>query len=390
MMGAEIAITGYSSISALGKLNEEFLNNFMKEEFHEIVNNNGITVRTVDNFKFKEYKTAYSYNKLDSANKYALVVCREALDMAGLTETVKDMKNGVIFATSYCGESLVWNNSEVIKKRGKRYVSPFKWAAGMQSTMSILCREFSIQGYNCCVNEDTVSSLSAIRIAYDLIKSNQVDVMIVAGGDPLDDTMMELYQKAGVMKPDMNKEPAIFARNRSNVIFGEACGVLILENKEKALQRNANILAEIKGVSCSVYSSDREDDNIVYEACDELLKSCNTTINEINFICSGANGNEFCDSMEERGYQKLNEECEHDILVATNKSYTGETVGSAGILSVIHALQAYKTNELHCVHKWVDGKSLNPAYYTAGRLFQNSIICGVGNLGICYAVMVKR
>lgn len=389
-MGAEVAITGYSSISALGKLNEEFLNNFMKEKYHEIETNNGMVARTVDNFNFKEYKTAYSYNKLDSINKYALVACREALDMAGLTETVKDMRNGVIFATSYCGESLVWNNSEIIKKRGKRYVSPFKWAAGMQSTLSILCREFSIQGYNCCVNEDIVSSLSAIRVAYDLIKSNQVDVMIVAGGDPLDDTMMELYQKAGVMKPYKSKELAIYNKNENNVTFGEACGVLILENKEKALQRNANILAEIKGVSCSVRSSEKEEENIVYEACDELLKSCNTTVNDINFICSGANGDEACDAVEERGYQKLNEECDHNILVATNKSYTGETVGSAGILSIIHALQAYETNELHCVHKWNDGKVLNSAYYIASRIFQNSIVCGVGNLGICYAVMVKR
>lgn len=60
--------------------------------------------------------------------------------------------------------------------------------------------------------------------------------------------MKVMYQKEQNL-PDVFSCP--FDKNRRGIILGEGCGFLVLEEKQKAIKREANILAEIVGYGMS-------------------------------------------------------------------------------------------------------------------------------------------
>lgn len=391
-MSADVVITGYSSISALGNLNNEFLEHYKSAKYNEeyLESSEMLKIRPVRDFIFKNYKTRYSYNKLDASNKYALAACNEALEMAQLADCMPLYHNGLLLATSYCGASLIWRNIDTINRRGKRYVSPFKWSAGMQSTLSVLCREFSIQGYNCCINEDIVSSLAAVRIAYDYIKSGQKDIMVIVGVDPLDDIMLQLYQSAGVLVKRKTGQKKIFEEGLDSIILGEACAVLVLESQEHALRRNAKSYGKISGVSVKVERNMSKNHGVVYDTCMDLLNGCNVDLKQVDHICSGANGNTLIDFEEQCGYKKMFETCQNECKIATIKSYTGETVGAGGLLSMIASIIAFQYDFLPCIHSRQNMGALQSDISMVRDKFKRGICCGVGELGQCYAVMMEK
>ena len=106
------------------------------------------------------------------------------------------------------------------------------------------------KGINYGVVSACATGNHAIGNAYKQIKYNDADIMI-AGGSEASITPISIAgfsnMKALTKNSDIKTACRPFDLKRDGFVMGEGAGILVLENKEHAIKRDANILCEIVG-----------------------------------------------------------------------------------------------------------------------------------------------
>jgi 3-oxoacyl-[acyl-carrier-protein] synthase II len=110
------------------------------------------------------------------------------------------------------------------------------------------------RGHNNTVTLGEVSTLSAICEAARVLGRGQADVMIAGGvGAKIHHAFWARHQVLGYSQHDSNPSAACrpFDAQRDGVVYGEGAGVLILESRRHAEQRQARILARLLGFAAA-------------------------------------------------------------------------------------------------------------------------------------------
>ncbi len=96
------------------------------------------------------------------------------------------------------------------------------------------------------------SALHAIGTGYDLIRLGRQDVLLCGGAEELHPTVTGsfdiLFATSTKYNDTPQKTPRPFDKDRDGLVCGEGSGLLVLEDYERAIRRNAKIYAEIIGL----------------------------------------------------------------------------------------------------------------------------------------------
>jgi 3-oxoacyl-[acyl-carrier-protein] synthase II len=110
---------------------------------------------------------------------------------------------------------------------------------------------FDCQGPSNSITQADASANLAIAEAARVIARGQADVMITGGADskihPLSFVRMCMHQKMSRWKGEPSEACKPFDCRRDGCVPGEGAGILILEEREHALQRGARVHGEILG-----------------------------------------------------------------------------------------------------------------------------------------------
>lgn len=95
------------------------------------------------------------------------------------------------------------------------------------------------------------SALQAIGVGYDLIRLGTQDVMLCGGAEELHPTVTGsfdvLFATSVKYNESPGKTPRPFDRDRDGLVCGEGSGIIMLEDYDHAVARNARIIAEVLG-----------------------------------------------------------------------------------------------------------------------------------------------
>lgn len=400
-----IAITGYGSLSALGNNNETFLNAFLKnksgirinDEYSQIFNVNPFLLAPSQEPDPEKFNIKMPSWRLDSDSKKAIYVTSEALLNANFDPTFFEQYDniGIILATTYTCVEKMWQNMQSVVEKGVRSIKPFKCITGANSVLASVCARFRLRGYNNIFTNPMVSSYSAIKCAYDRIKTNKNKAMIVLTGDSLSDVLIRLVWKTGLLQSENSvMRSAPFDNERSGMILGEAFGALVLEDVDHAKRRGAHIHAIITGIDiCNTSNSKIENSlEIAMRNVVEHSKDRN-----IDFIYATANSNGFYDQYESQALLECIDNCiEGSTYITALKSLIGETFSSAGVMQVIAAIESMRNNYLPSIHELhnIDSefKKLNFLQESInGISLQAGLINGMDLRGnCCYSIRIEK
>jgi 3-oxoacyl-[acyl-carrier-protein] synthase II len=199
------------------------------------------------------------------------------------------------------------------------------------------------------------SGLLAIGEAYRIIARGSAD-LIVAGGAETKLTPMGLMRQClmGRVTTNYNDRPQEayrpFDRNADGGVMGEGAGVIILEEREQALQRGAAIYAEVKGFGASVnFSSDfvtpEANGRGVTLAIQNALTEASLTASEIQLLIAHGSAIPEHDQAEAKGITSAFGPSARDLPVRAMKSRIGNCgAGSSAIdfAAAVLALQEGK------------------------------------------------
>lgn len=183
-----------------------------------------------------------------------------------------------------------------------------------------------------------ISGVLALDVAKRYLRAGQYRHAVIAGGDLVTEFTLSGFQSFKAMS-DTPCRP--FDRDRQGINLGEGVGTMILSTEyESDLvlegSASANDANHISGPS-------RTGEGL-YLAIQKTLEDAQRMASEMDYLCVHGTATPYNDEMEAKALARA-------TLTATPfhslKGYLGHTLGAAGLLESIVAIQALKHNELY-------------------------------------------
>jgi len=168
-----------------------------------------------------------------------------------------------------------------------------------QDPLEILAKEVGLEGERVESLAACAASTQAIAEAFWMIREGEVDEMVAGGADGRAHPGGLLgYDRLGALARGFRERPEEacqpFGLGRSGFVVGEGAGFLVLEEREKAKARGANILAEVRGaaVGCDAWrATDPREDAAEAVACvQKCLEDGGVGVEEVNGVVAHGTG----------------------------------------------------------------------------------------------------
>lgn len=171
-----------------------------------------------------------------------------------------------------------------------------------------------------------------IGFACESIRSGQQQVMIAGGAEelcPAQAAVFDTVFAASRMNDRPERSPRPFDRHRDGLVLGEGACTLILENRDHALERNAEILGEVVGFATNTDGRHIVRPNPVTMArvMTMALADAGVDPSRIGYISAHGTGTEQGDIVE---VVATSEVMGSKVPTSSLKSYTGHTLGACG------------------------------------------------------------
>lgn len=273
----------------------------------------------------------------------------EALYDSGMTkEDINKMEQraGLSFSTSMGG--YLHTLDYVKKEKNKEELSP-DTLINMPLSASAIARYIKLEcGCVYTTMSACAAGTAAIGLAYDQIKDGKADLMVVVGADPLTEISASGFN---ILNSMSIKGCRPFDKERDGMNIGEGASAVIIESLEHALQRDAQIYAEIIGYGLgndAYHITSPEPSGIC--ASNTMLMAFHEAegikLGDIDYINAHGTGTVLNDRMELNAISKFygEDESQYKVAVSSTKSFTGHCLGAAGSIEFAMLLLAIKHN----------------------------------------------
>lgn len=330
----------------------------------------------IRDFDPTRYLPAKLVKRTDRSTHLALVATELALEDAGLALTRRLQEEiHVILGTAMSGHVSYIEQLRVYFTQGYRKVSPFAAVSCFPDACSgQLNIYFKLRGPAETICAGCTASTNALIEGYKRIKMEETEVVIAGGTDaPLSEEIFCGFCQAKVLTRREDEAPAPFDKHRDGTVLSEGAGILILENLESALKRDALIYAEIigYGTTTDAYQMAGADPSgrERVRAIEMALKRAGTRPEEVDYINTHGTATPQNDANETQVIKRVFGTHAKKLLTSATKSMIGHTQGGCGALEVIATLLAlkegvipptinYKTPDETCDLNYVPNKSV--------------------------------
>jgi 3-oxoacyl-[acyl-carrier-protein] synthase II len=194
------------------------------------------------------------------------------------------------------------------------------------------------------------SALHAIGCGYDMIRLGRQDVILCGGAEELHPTVTGsfdiLFATSTKYNDNPQKTPRPFDRDRDGLVCGEGSGILVLEEYERAVARNATIYAEIKGFSTTasgVHVSQSNKESMV-TCIRQALGDAGITAADVDYINAHATATIQGDQEEAEAIREIFSD---HVPVSCLKGYIGHTLGAAGSIELAATLKMMESGVIY-------------------------------------------
>ncbi|WP_406672531.1 beta-ketoacyl-ACP synthase I [Natronospira sp.] len=278
---------------------------------------------------------------MGDAAAYSYVAMEDAARAAGLDpENLSDERIGLVTGSGGGSVGHLVKAADNLRERGIRKVGSFTVPKAMSSTTSAcLATAFGIKGINYSISSACATSAHCIGNAMEQIQLGKQDVVFAGGGEDEHWSMSMMFDGMGALSSKYNDTPEKASRpydqDRDGFVIAGGGGILVLEELEHALARNAPILAELVGYGATSDGADMVAPS--GEGAVRCMRQALATVDGgINYVNAHGTSTPRGDITE---LEAMAEVFGDDMPpVASTKSLTGHSLGAAGAHEAIFSL----------------------------------------------------
>ena len=245
-----VVVTGLGAVTAIGAGVEEFWANLT----------NGVCgIRPISVFDASSYRTQTAgevsripddflspaeRRRLSRADRMGIVAAAEAIEEAGLDLSREDpTRVGVILGGGTSG--LLDSEEFYARHLDGRRARPSRVLNHLPDAITDrVAQRWGLEGIKSTITTACSSSANAMGYAFDAIASGLADVVLTGGSDVLARLTYGGFNSLRSVDPDPCRP---FDRERRGLSIGEAAGILVFEEAERARRRGAPVQAEFLG-----------------------------------------------------------------------------------------------------------------------------------------------
>ncbi len=298
----------------------------------------------VKNFNPEDFIPARKNKFLGRASQLAIAASVLALEDSGLSfKNILKTKTGVLVGTTM-GEKPLEELVQSWVKGGLRDIDRRRVLQASANNLSAnVSLHFMIKGQNYLFPTACAAGNYSIGYGFDLIRNGEIEYALAGGAEALSYTAYMGFQRLYAMATDKCQP---FDKNRKGMILGEGAGILLLERLDLALERNANIYAEILGygLSCDAYHATALEPSGITKVMEKALKETNLLYTDVDFICSHGTGTPMNDKIESQAIKNVFQERYREIPVNSIKAMLGHSMGAASAIEAITCCLSVKEN----------------------------------------------
>src|ERR1035437_9583674 len=208
---------------------------------------------TVEDFEPEQYMGKKEARRMDRSAQMAVAAARLALADAGLSAGDYDPYDvGVGVGTGIGGMGTFEEEFRTFMESGPRRISPFlapmmipNMPAGQVSI------QLGLRGPSRCIATACATGADCIGEAFEVVRRGTVPLMVAGGVEAaISRFVIAAFCNSKVLSrrndcPERASRP--FDRDRDGFVMGEGAGLVILEERERALARGVRIYAEVVG-----------------------------------------------------------------------------------------------------------------------------------------------
>lgn len=355
-MRRRVVVTGYGIVSALG--------NSVRGAFDRLKTPRNCVEASADLAGYKGLQTCLcaptrferppEYSRkvirtMSPVSIMALNATEQALAQAGLADdpVLKSGRTGVAYGSCYGGIEANTDFMTVLIDREMKNVTSSTYVKMMPQTCAVnLSVHFGTVGRLLPTNVACASGSLAIGEACEAIAYGKQDVMIAGGAEEFSVTQVAVFDTLFATSrrndaPETSPRP--FDRDRDGLVIGDGAGTLILEERERAIARGANILAEVVGFGTNADGRHVTQPNpdTQAESMRLALADAGLCASDIGYVNAHGTGTELGDIVEGTALAEVFSA--HRPPISTIKGYTGHTLGACGSIEAILTIEMMRS-----------------------------------------------
>jgi 3-oxoacyl-[acyl-carrier-protein] synthase II len=303
-------------------------------------------------------KVGSMMKEMDRVTLFSMAASKLALEDAKLKirETIKPERVGTFIGTGVGG--LITTTADYIKLMAG---GPKK--IGIRSIIRLMPNapsgqvaiEYGAKGRAKSDATACASGLDALFDAFMYIKDNRADVMISGGSEAcLNPFSVASFSNMMALSRRNNDPKAAsrpFSGDRDGFVMGEGSVIMILEELEHALRRNADIYAEIigGGATCDathIVAPDEHGDGAA-RAIREALRDAQLNPQDVDYINAHGTATPLNDERETLALKSVFGAHAYKVPISSTKSMVGHMLGGAGAIGAAATALTLHSQKIH-------------------------------------------
>jgi 3-oxoacyl-[acyl-carrier-protein] synthase-1 len=342
-----VVITGLGVVSCLGNSQDEVLESLKLGRsgitFNEKFSDMGLRSRVCGSVALdvSEHIDRKVRRFMGDAAAYSYIAMQQAIEDSGLEASdVSNPRTGLIAASGGASSANIVATADTLREKGVRKIGPYMVPRTMGSTVSAcLATPFKIKGVNYSITSACATSAHCIGAAMEQIQFGKQDIVFAGGGEEEDWTLASMFDAMGALSSKFNDTPTTASRpydqHRDGFVIAAGAGMVVVEELEHALARDAKIYAEIVG-----YGATSDGYDMVAPAGDGAVRcmqlACSTTKAPVDYINTHGTSTPVGDTRE---LEAIREVFGSSVpRFASSKSLCGHSLGATGVQESIHCL----------------------------------------------------
>lgn len=297
----------------------------------------------VHGFEAERYMSKKHARRSDLFAQYGMAATRMAIDDAGLVlDEATAWRTGVILGTVVGGIGTLCRSMQTTTE------SSFEDITRMMASMYIpsagandISVAFGIKGPSRGVSTACASGGHALGDAIRLIQYGEADIMVAGAAEaqivPIFIDSLARLQASSTRNDEPQAASRPFELHRDGFVSGEGAGVVILEEMERARERDAHIYAEMVGFGSNIdaYHATKPEFESQARCIRLALEDAELSPSEVEYINAHGTGTVLGDLSETKAIKRAFGRHSKSLMVSSNKSMLGHMWGASGAVEAI-------------------------------------------------------
>uniref|UniRef100_A0A450S567 3-oxoacyl-[acyl-carrier-protein] synthase II n=1 Tax=Candidatus Kentrum sp. FM TaxID=2126340 RepID=A0A450S567_9GAMM len=300
-------------------------------------------VAEVRDFRLADYVRNPRAERSPRISQFALAAAAQTLSQSGIdSKRIANESTAIVYGTGMGPAVATERSLDTIVTQGLNAVEPLNFQESVfNAPASLISIQFKIKGPIIVLPMGWTAGLYALKQGYDLLRRKTIERVLVVTADELAGKTLDALDRLGFISPnDGGDEQARPFDGRVNgTVLGEGAAAVLLESEDAA--RNRGGTPRVRISSCAVGGDalgpgvPDASGNAMAKVIRRAISQTGRSIADIDHVLAGTITTRESDLAELNGIEMLFGKRDYPCPVTSLKPYIGETMGPAGLISLI-------------------------------------------------------